>query len=408
MSRPILLAACLTVGLGAATACEPSPVVPTADERQNSESSRIEGQLIVAGTARGNAVLLLFAAERPPPPQGTGRPIAFTVVRSEAIFGAQKDDATHTGPFTAPFAFDLVTEGRYLVRGFIDREGCVPNIGCRKSDFLPWFGVTSEPNAGDVGGAAVDPVTRQSRVIEIARGEDGALKAATDVHVSFAQTETVPVDRPSFRVVGSPTLDLTAPLSLYKLVSEPIDQGVVKQTAPAFLVRWVDDDADGVPDDANGDGVPEVWPKLFVRKLSDGGTGLLDENDLDKDGVLDETGEDYERADGKKDGLPDAVVLAAGLLPDPLLPLLTNEDGTPKMTPVPVNALDFAIRPLALDARDPKAPVPLKRVPPGRYAVIVLNFTGQSWRVPNDLSPLIAEGAGLPQVESQAFVLEVK
>ncbi len=401
------MAACAVAAL-LALGCDEPPVVPTADERQNSQASRIEGQVIISGTARGNAVVLLFAAERPPPPQGTGRPIAFTVVTSETLFGAEKDNETHTGPFTAPFAFDLVPQGRYLIRGFLDREGCLPNLGCRTPDFLPWFGVTSEPTAGDVGGAAVDPVTRAARLIEIAPDKDGALQAVTGVHVSFAQTETVPVDRPAFRVEGSRVLDLAAPVSFYKLLSQPIDEGVVKLPAPAFLVRWVDDDGDGVPDDTNGDGQPELWPKVFVRKLSDRGTGLLDENDLDRDGVLDATGEDYERADGTKDGKPDAVVLAAGLVPDALLPLITNEDGTPKMTPVPVNALDLALRPMALDARNPKAPVPLKRVPPGRYAVIVLNFTGQSWRVPNELSPAIADGAGLPQVESQSFVIEVK
>lgn len=388
-------------------ACDPPPVLPSADERQNSDTARIEGEVVITGAARGNVVLTLFHADRPPPPEGTGRPLAFAFIPAEKVFGGAMDDAEDKGPFTAPYAFTLVPEGRYLIKGFIDRIACLPNLGCREPDFIPWYGVTGEPNAGDVGGAAVDPFTRTMRVIEVKR-RDGRLVPTTDVNVSFSDSATLPADRPAFRVSGEAVIDPSKPAHLLQLDPEPISDGVMQLTAPTFLIRYVDDDQDGVPDDRNADGVPDFWPRVVVRKLADREPPLLDENDLDRDGVLDAEGPDYERADGTADGAPDLVVLAAGLRPDPLLAALTNEDGTPRMTPVPMEKLELIVRPLALDARDPAAPAPLKSLPKGRYAIVLIQFTGQTWRVPNELQPALAEAAGLPSVETQAFTLEVK
>jgi hypothetical protein len=72
-----------------------------------------------------------------------------------------------------------------------------------------------------------------------------------------------------------------------------------------------------------------------------------------------------------------------------------------------VPSLAVIVQPVAVDVRDPSRRVPLKSVPSGRYAVTLVQFTGQTWRVPNELSPPLALAEGLPPVESQAFVLEV-
>lgn len=382
MSR-ILLPSCLAALLLAA--CDAPPVFATADERQHSELARIEGQVLITGTARGDIVLTLFDAARPPPPEGTGRPIAFEIIPGDKVFGDAAGDSTNNGPFFAPFAFDLVPEGHYLVKGFIDRNGCLPNLGCRSPDFNPWYSVTGEPNAGDVGGAAVDPVTRKVRVIDVARDDQGVLQATTDVTVSFAESAIVPFDRPAFEIEGASgpyALDLTRPATVLKMVSRPLQTDLVHEEGATFFVRYMDANADGVPDDADGNGLPEFWPKVFVKKLTPTGSLLKDD--------------------------PTPTVLAAGFLPDTVLPLLTNADGTPRMTPVPVSSLNLVIKPLALDVTDPTAPVPLANVPAGRYAVIVMQFTGQTWRIPNELHPSIAEATGLPAVQSQSFFIDVK
>ncbi|MBZ4330443.1 hypothetical protein [Corallococcus sp. AS-1-12] len=371
--------------------CDAPDVVPTADGRQNTRSARIEGNLVVQSRARGNAIVFLYDAANPPPPAGSGRPLAFTVVTAAELFGASLGD-TSPGPFTAPFALSLVEPGRYLLRGFIDADTCrsVPQP-CHVSDFNPWYSVTAEPNAGDVGGGAVDPLTSATRILEITTDADGWPQPLTGVSVSFADSATVPFDRPAFQTADPREFAAsTTPTKLLTLTPQVLT-GAVDQRPPGFWVQLADANKDGVPDDANGDGKPDIaWPRVIVRKLAEGVPGYVDDTDHDRDGQ------------------PDAVVLAAGLVPDPLLAALLDEQGKPRPQPVFVPQLLVAVRAQALDARDPAAPTPLATVPPGRYSVTLLQSTGQTWRLPNELDPALAEAVGLPGVASQAFVLEVR
>ncbi|RKH93324.1 hypothetical protein [Corallococcus sp. AB038B] len=388
--------------------CDAPDVVPTADGRQHTRSARIEGSLVVQSRARGNAIVFIYDAANPPPPAGSGRPLAFTVVTAAELFGASMGDSS-TGPFTAPFSLSLVEPGRYLLRGFIDADTCrnIPQP-CHVSDFNPWYGVTSEPNAGDVGGGAVDPATSATRVLEVTTDADGWPQPLSGVSVSFADSATVPFDRPAFQTADPREFNTSnTPLKTLTLTPQVLT-GAVDQRPPGFWVQLIDANKDGVPDDANGDGVPDFWPRVIVRKLAEGVTGYVDENDLNRDGMVDDEGVDYARVSGGKDGKPDVTVLAAGLSPDPLLAALLDEQGKPRPQPVFVPQLVVAIRALALDARDPAAPAPLAAVPPGRYSVTLLQSTGQTWRLPNELDPALAEAVGLPGVQSQAFVLEVR
>jgi len=383
------------------SACEAPPVFPTADKRQNTVTARIEGDVVVASTARGDVVLFLYDAARPPPPEGTGRPLTFTVVSRDVLFANAADGSP--GPFVAPYAFSLVPPGRYLIRGFIDVQ----------RDFVPWYGVTSDTNTGDVGGAAVDPMTKALRVVEVPVDDTDTPVPALGVTVSFSDTARVPVDRPVFQETsGASSAALgSAPLRL-TLDAFPIDQQGVVQPLPVFLARLTDANGDGVPDDSNGDGIPDFWPRVVVRKLAEGQL-LVDENDLDKNGVLDAEGVDYEHVDPMtgatipEDGKPDLVVLAAGFDFSALLPNLVDGMGRPNPTPFPTTRLELVVQPRALDVSDPASPKVLKTVPSGRYAVTVLQLTGQNWRVPNEASPGIGENFGLPSIASQAFVVQV-
>jgi hypothetical protein len=388
--------------------CEPPAVVPTEDQTQKTVTARIEGNVVVQGPARGNAVVFLYDALRPPPPQGTGRPVSFTIVPMEDIFRSELD-TTANGPFTAPFSFPLVPPGRYLLRGFIDTDTCRAGAQpCHRPDFIPWFNVTAEPNLGDVGGAAVDPSTLIPREVEVSLDKNGVPMPVLGVSVSFSSTALVRADRPAFEVLSPSRFEPGTANKLLRLRVRPISEGVVDLRSPIFLVRFVDENPrDGRPDDANRDGAPDLWPRVVVRKLAE--NSLTDENDLDNNGVLDETGVDYPHANAPQDGLPDLVVLASGVVPDAFLPALTDEQGNPKMDAVVATPeLNVAVRALAFDARNPTAPPePLRAMPPGRYAVIVIQSTGQVWRVPNELTPGVAEPRGLPSLESQSFVVEV-
>jgi hypothetical protein len=390
--------------------CEPPPVVATADVRQRTRSARIEGNLVVQSRARGNVVVFLYDAERPPPPQGTGRPVSFTVIPAAQVFGpALRSDTP--GPFTAPFTFSMVATGRYTLRGFIDADACLSGAAepCRRSDFNPWYGVTSEPNAGDVGGAAVDPSTGAMVTVEVAEDADGQPQPVTGVAVSFSDTARVPVDRPAFKVLpADPRIVQGVPLRVFRLVPQVIQKGAVDQKPPGMMVSYVDNNRDGQPDDTNGDSVPDLWPRVVVRKLADV-PGVVDDNDEDRNGVLDADGDDYLHADGTLDGKADLVVLAAGLVPDGPIAALRDEQGRPRMQPAFLPELQIAVRPVALDARDPAAPPALlKDLPRGRYGIILIQSTGQTWRVPNDLDLVLSADTAPTELETQAFFLEVR
>ena len=72
----------------------------------------------------------------------------------------------------------------------------------------------------------------------------------------------VPIDRPIFSIVGGmEAVTLTGMPKVLERQATPLEEGVMMQPTPAFLVRFVDDDADGVPDDANGDGIPDRYQR---------------------------------------------------------------------------------------------------------------------------------------------------
>jgi len=337
-------------------ACNPPPVVATADPPQSVMTSRIEGHVIVEGPARGNVVLLLFDAQRLPPPYGFGRPLTFATVKGSDVFG----DAAGNGPFSAPFAFSLVKPGHYFVGGILDTN----------ADFNPFFSVTAGANGGDVVGGSVDPVTLAPQVITVA-------DAALDVAVSFSQAGVMPVDRPAFQVLPpGPSVVVNAPMTVVQLAPQPVDDRVVSEKQPVFLAQLA------------ADGMTLEWPKVVVRKLADPMKSLLaDDNDLDGDGVPD-------------DPSKPVIVLKAALVPGAMVPSMA--------APTPVTSVNLVLYPVALDATDPASP---KLAPAGSesgaYSITLIAPTGQTWRVPNELAPPIASVAMLPSITTQQVVVQV-
>lgn len=379
-------------------ACEAPPVRPSADVRQQTQSARIDGNVVVQSAARGNVIVFLYDADREPPPRGSARPLSFAVVPQDVMFAGAADGTT--GPFTAPFSFSLVGAGRYKLRAALDRDACASGApDCRSSDIIPWYGVTNEPNRQDIGGGAVDPATRGFLTFEVTENDDGSLNPVTGATVLIQDSATLPADRPAFTVVAR---EQQGPYTKLTLRLKPVKDGPVDQRAPAFLVRWADDDANGVPDDVNGDGNPEVYPRVVLRKLSaDVASGLVDENDLDRNGVLDESGVDYAHTSGAADGLPDLVVLPATVDPTPFLPALTDGMGGFVFATVPATELTVLVAPVALDISAGRAQ--LQSVPSGDYSVTVVQFTGQTWRLPNEMQPGVGSALALPEIEDQGF-----
>ena len=83
---------------------------------------------------------------------------------------------------------------------------------------------------------------------------------------------------------------------------------------------------------------------------------------------------------------------------------MVDVDGHVNKTPTPIASLRLVIQPQAFDAL---TKAQLKAVPKGRYAITVIQeTTGQTWRVPNELSPEVAEGLGFTAVASQGLLLQ--
>jgi hypothetical protein len=114
---------------------------------------------------------------------------------------------------------------------------------------------------------------------------------------------------------------------------------------------------------------------------------------------------EYELANGEPDGIPDVVVMAAGFDVTEYAASLVDGMGRVKAAPTVVPRLKLVLQPRAFNVANPAAPQLLRGVPVGHYAITVIQQTGQTWRVPNELG---LDVAGLPVVASQAFVVQVQ
>jgi hypothetical protein len=414
-------------------ACEAPPVFATSQPAESTQLSNIQGNVVAQTHSRGNAIVFLFDAERPPPPVGSGLPLAFDVVPKDTLFGAEANDGTSVGPFAAPFAFSLVAPGNYLIEGFIDLDGCLPApINCRTTGFIPWFNVTNEPNAGDVGGAAADPVTQQPTIVTI---DPTTLAPVTDVTVAYTDLAEYTVDRPSFSVC-IPQLDGTCPQVDAGTVFTPLPPSAANPVGgevfeidptsvtvgstvlqPLFLAKWADIDG-GVPVDGDGDPQlgPDFWPKVIVRKLNSANP-LSDEN-VDSRGLPLPNFVTYPHLDPTLDSQAAQVALTAFIPVTDVAPYLTDGTGQPILTPVPVPKLHIVVGPTAtgpngplfppaVDITNPAAPAPLTVLPAGIYGIYLIQFTGQAWRVPNELAPPFFQSLDFQENDSQAFILIV-
>jgi hypothetical protein len=366
------------------SACGDPPVAPAPDAPRG--RGAVTGQVVVSGAARGDVVVLLLRADDPPPPEGTGHPVSVTVVPARSLFGSPP--ASGNGPFTAPYAFSLVPAGTYTVRAFLD--ACAQAASCH-GDFVPFFSVTNQPDAGDLGGGHAH--LEGSRIVfdPVTVAADGAVDGVT-----VALDESIPgtrfPGRPAFLVDAQTPPAGTTPGAL-RLKAKTVEEAGVVEHEGRFFLRYASLSGTGKPEDLDGDGLPDVFPKIFLRKISNADpTGLHDENDRDGDGHVDATAEADTNWPYDDPGLdkhrPRAVLIPAVLDPTKALPLLAASDGSPDMTKVvPLDVLEILVSPVAVDAADPTKPHKLAAIPPGRYAIVVMEGSGQTWRLPNELEP---------------------
>ena len=365
MSRnPILLGAVLS-----ALACSKPPVAPGLDQICDGGTCDapgvIQGNLVYSGPARGDGILFLFDTQSLPPPDGNGQSaVAIARIPAATLFG--NAPAGSIGPFSGPYIFTQVPPGRsYQVRAFIDATG----------DFDPFFDFTQQPRAGDPAGGHGELVNGQPRLVAV---PVTAGKALTDINVAL--TEVVPYDPPSFVLTsGSQTLDVSIDRPVRLQLSTTRLDAQNASFANAHFGVELDRDAQGNRQSTAGDGLDDVFPRVFLRQIA------------------------------LKDGTPvapnDAAIVPCRAIALPILPALVQL--APGAVPLARDTLDLLVEPLAVKAADLS---PLPKIPPGTYQVIVIEKSGQVWTLPNELGDPARAGTryyAASQAETVTFVDKV-
>ncbi len=306
----------------------PQPVMPSAC------------QAAINSDFKGDVVLTLFRSDALPPPQGSSGPVNFIVVSEETLFTGDPQNGIYTAPFTMP----TVPEGTYQIRAFVDSD----------EDFHPTIDLLAQTTAGDVGGGYVDIETGRFLDIDVKTDEITS-------HITVSIGRTIPVERPVFAHTSTTTFKVpfATPQPLL-LGTHALSRGRINanESCNKFLISYADLDEDGVPDDANGDHLPDLFPRVLLR---------LEKTETQTRDII----------------IP-AII-------DPL----AYRDILNVVPAFPVDEVALLLPPVAVDITGGGQEI-LPAIPAGRYETIVIAVTGQTWQVPNGLDRFIADGGPDP------------
>jgi hypothetical protein len=281
----------------------------------------------------GDAWLFLFSAGEGPPGPPTA-PLFATAVSALRL------------PEDPHFVFGRVPADAYRLWGLLDVD----------SDFDPLVDVLAQPTAGDRVGEGVEVQ------VQPGRGAQQDYRAATLVEREppACSLEGVEADVALDTLAGTAT-----PLTL---TADPL--GRFDRSRLGFPLGLVDADADGQPDDADGDGLPDLSLQLFLRWLPRPGQ------------------------------LPAgaAVIVPLVLDPTPVLQTLAGRLGSVVLLP----RLQVILAPVAQQIAADGQRTVFGAPPAGQWELVVLAAGGQFWRLPNGLgSTLPSQGVRL-SVSSKA------
>ncbi|MCB9797186.1 MAG: hypothetical protein H6741_31245 [Alphaproteobacteria bacterium] len=360
------------------------------------EAIALSGEVVVADgpTELGPAFVLLYDATDPPLPSGFGRPLDFAAV---AEWGG--DDA---GLRSGPWALNGVQPGDYLITTLVDHD----------EDFNPFWDFMGSASCGDQLGAWVEGLSSTSPAV-LRLGEADLGSAIEDLPV--VATAPLSLERPAFAVAAMSVLNLLSPtdppqgvtalsrtpaqtdVQLLTLAAIGVENELISLNGPdaescptGFPVTFTDLDGDGASDlsaipEAAALGLAEIsWPLVYLYLLEDA------------DGNAPEEGHTWITT------------------PIPYVPL--NPDAPPGV-PILMDSLTLVFSPIALhlwtdeDGVEQQEQVAGEAIPAGTWATLVVNPTGQSWIVPNELGDydegLDVGDAGFETVPSQGRAASV-
>lgn len=355
----------------------------------------VRGTVVVSGPAPpATTYILIYPADDPPPPAGTGRPLTFGSVPATAF-------AQRSGVFEASYevAVPSVDQADVLVTALVDVD----------NDFFPlppFASVLGGATCGDYLGAHV----RDLESGEIAEVELVRNRVTAGVTVLVAREASI--ERPAFVFQGgSPVLsrDLAAQgeLQTFRLASTGVaavrssegdDLPLLDITGPfdgtdscdtALWVTVYDRDGDGQPDPSPDfppeTGLIDAWPKVVLQYL-----GPLDDRGVVQPSL--EPGESW--------------AMRAALFPDAVW-----FGSVPLNQPTPLTQAEWIFVPAAahtLPDGSERVVTDPSELPAGAWSVTLINIAGQTWTVPNALAQVgtVDPRRFDPQSQAGALVLE--
>ncbi len=306
----------------------------------------------------------------PPPPRGAARPVRVAIVPSSQVIASSPG----TG-FTAHYTLTgLAFEQKYIIEALADVAGT----------FSP-LGLLQTPVRGDLVGGAIDP--SNGTLLSVMTHASGS--NTQDIQMS---SQPLQLDPPTFQLddaTGRATMpaDQVAPVR-FGVVAAPLAFPTASAPSPVFTVSLVRDPATGKTVDTDGDGLPDVWPRVYLVALDP-----ADPTDLTQ--------------------LAPAQVIPAAVDPTPFLAGLKPQQARPAVPAILTDRLPIIVRPVLVDA----ATHARRALAPGRYKVVVVNQTGQVWQIPNEAGPAAldpravcaaapcAPGTAQTQSQGRAFVV---
>ncbi len=332
------------VALCAATNCAwEAPLAPDAALA----AAVLRGSVVLQGVdAPDDTFLLLFDAADPPPPEGIGEPANLVALPADRFAEAGE------GSYAASYQFTEVQEGLWLLSVLVDVDG----------DFNPLLTSNAGATCGDLaGGHTGDLDSLELAAIDVAAG------SVTDDVIVLAQTELT-VERPAISLLTDAIDVAGTELLPFELESVGIASSLLELEGPydggdpcgtAFLVHAVDDDGDGQADPHPDAQLAElealdIWTRTYLEYLGDGSREL-------------QAGERY---------LAEAIVDTA----------LVDEGLALPGQPEQLTELPLLFVPAALHvSEEGEEQVSGNALPRGSWSVTVVQQTGQTWTVPNEL-----------------------
>ncbi|MCO4770711.1 MAG: hypothetical protein KDA24_11835 [Deltaproteobacteria bacterium] len=314
-----------------------------------------------ADEAGGPTFVFRYDCSAPPPPEGSGRPVDFLVIDEG---GYDRGEAAFSFP-------QVPADTCFIINGFIDRDG----------DFDPFVTIANQVTAGDLAIPALTATV------------GGLTGDAVEPVVDLALTASLPVplDRPAFVALDALTGESGGAMSIgpvvgttsnaiVRLEATTIESSLTNAVDPTFTIVFAEDtDDNGWPDDNNGDGLPDiVWPRVLFLRLADADPSGLTTTDppLVLPGVV----------------LPlditDSVNLETNRVLQSKLAGLPF-DGEQVL---PVDGITVVVPPLVVTDLATATTAPIEDVRAGgtevlgQYQILVMNSTGQTWALPNELA----------------------